>query len=59
MDVPFGVALRIFTFEEKGMSQLSCGLGRGGKPAAPVTLIGVEQQKKKKWSESGLKWHSI
>jgi len=23
------------------MSQLSCGLGRGGKPAAPVTLMPV------------------
>gem|GEM_PF-4097474 len=23
------------------MSQLSCGLGRGEKPAAPVTLIAV------------------
>lgn len=23
------------------MPQLSCGLGRGGKPAAPVTLITV------------------
>jgi hypothetical protein len=27
------------------MSQLSCGLGRGGKPAAPVTLIAVGQIK--------------
>ena len=25
------------------MYQLSCGLGRGEKPAAPVTLIAVEQ----------------
>ena len=27
------------------MSQLSCGLGRGGKPAAPVTLIAVVRDK--------------
>jgi len=27
------------------MFQLSCGLGRGGKPAAPVTLIAVGQEK--------------
>ena len=28
------------------MSQLSRGLGRGEKPAAPVTLIAVEQKEK-------------
>lgn len=28
------------------MSQLSCGLGRGGKTAAPVTLIAVSRQAK-------------
>lgn len=33
-------ALHIFTFEGK-MFQLSCRHGRGGKPAAPVTLIVV------------------
>jgi len=27
------------------MAQLTCGLGRGGKPAAPVTLIAVTAQK--------------
>lgn len=28
------------------MSQLSCGPGRDGKPAAPVTVIAVELKRK-------------
>jgi len=32
------------------MFQLSCRLGRGGKPAAPVTLLAVSQ--KKIWRKS-------
>jgi len=37
----FGDALRIFTFENKEMFQLSRGLGRGENPAVLVTLVAV------------------